>query len=93
MNTRLRVETVTECVTGRGSVARQLDIAEGRLLDGPEPHMTGHAIEARLLCRGTRRPRGNPRPADWRDSRCPVGASLGLLDNGIRLDSGSSRAA
>ncbi len=49
MNTRLQVEhPVTECVTGTDLVALQLDVAEGRPLTGPEPAMTGHAVEARL---------------------------------------------
>ena len=49
MNTRLQVEhPVTECVTGTDLVGLQLDIAAGRPLSGPEPAMTGHAVEARL---------------------------------------------
>ena len=49
MNTRIQVEhPVTECVTGVDLVGLQLDVAEGRRLTGPEPEMTGHAIEARL---------------------------------------------
>lgn len=49
MNTRLQVEhPVTEAVTGTDLVALQLDMASGVPLTGPEPMMTGHAIEARL---------------------------------------------
>ena len=49
MNTRLQVEhPVTECVTGVDLVGLQLDVADGRPLSGPEPTMTGYAMEARL---------------------------------------------
>ena len=90
MNTRLQVEhPVTECVTGTDLVALQLDVAEGRPLTGPEPIMTGHAIEARLYAES---------PADdWR----PQTGTLVTFDvpevtarfdrparDGIRLDSG-----
>lgn len=90
MNTRLQVEhPVTECVTGVDLVARQLDVAEGRPLTGPEPAMTGHAIEARLYAEN---------PADgWR----PQTGTVSTFDisgvtaefafpgvDGIRLDAG-----
>ena len=49
MNTRLQVEhPVTECVTGVDLVGLQLDVAEGRPLEGDEPTMTGWSIEARI---------------------------------------------
>jgi len=90
MNTRLQVEhPVTECVTGTDLVGLQLDIAAGRPLSGPEPAMTGHAIEARLYAES---------PADdWRPQTGTVvtfdvpgvTARFGsLAADGIRLDSG-----
>ncbi len=90
MNTRLQVEhPVTECVTGLDLVGLQLDIASGAPLEGPEPTMSGHSIEARLYAED---------PAhDWR----PTSGTLHLIDipgvtarftvppmHGIRLDSG-----
>jgi acetyl/propionyl-CoA carboxylase alpha subunit len=51
MNTRLQVEHgVTELVTGIDIVAWQIRVAEGFPLDRSvlEPHLTGHAIEARI---------------------------------------------
>ena len=90
MNTRLQVEhPVTECVTGTDLVALQLDVAEGRPLTGPEPAMTGHAIEARLYAES---------PADdWRPQAGTV-VAFDVPDvtarfarpaaDGIRLDSG-----
>ncbi|MFI7600179.1 biotin carboxylase N-terminal domain-containing protein [Actinoplanes sp. NPDC049681] len=90
MNTRLQVEhPVTECVTGTDLVALQIDIAEGRPLTGPEPAMTGHAVEARLYAES---------PADdWRPQTGTVvtfdvpgvTARFGRTGaDGIRLDSG-----
>ncbi|HET6530150.1 MAG TPA: biotin carboxylase N-terminal domain-containing protein [Actinoplanes sp.] len=90
MNTRLQVEhPVTECVTGTDLVARQLDVAAGHPLTGPEPAMTGHAIEARLYAED---------PADdWRPQSGTVvtfevpevTARFGRIEpDGIRLDSG-----
>ncbi|GAA2551994.1 biotin carboxylase N-terminal domain-containing protein [Winogradskya consettensis] len=81
MNTRLQVEhPVTECVTGTDLVALQLDMAEGAPLTGPEPAMTGHAVEARLYAESP--------VDDWR----PQTGTVHLFDipavEGIRLDSG-----
>lgn len=90
MNTRLQVEhPVTESVTGLDLVGLQLDVAAGLPLEGPEPPMTGHSIEARLYAED---------PAqDWQ----PQSGTLHVLDvpgvtaqfaipdeHGIRLDSG-----
>ena len=90
MNTRLQVEhPVTECVTGTDLVALQLDIAAGGKLTGPEPAMTGHAIEVRLYAES---------PADdWRPQTGTVvtfdvpdvTARFGRTEpDGLRLDSG-----
>ncbi|MFC6705086.1 biotin/lipoyl-containing protein [Flexivirga alba] len=90
MNTRLQVEhPVTESVTGIDLVALQFDVAAGIPLQGDEPTMTGHSIEARLYAED---------PAhDWQ----PQTGTLHVLDlpgvtaefdiaamHGIRLDSG-----
>ncbi|GAA3348311.1 biotin carboxylase N-terminal domain-containing protein [Amorphoplanes nipponensis] len=90
MNTRLQVEhPVTECVTGTDLVGLQLDVAAGRPLSGPEPAMTGYAVEARLYAES---------PAeDWR----PQTGTVVTFDvpevsarftrpgpDGLRLDSG-----
>ncbi len=90
MNTRLQVEhPVTECVTGTDLVGLQLDIAADRPLTGPEPAMTGHAVEARLYAES---------PADdWRPQTGTVvtfevpGVTARFARpaaDGIRLDSG-----
>ncbi len=90
MNTRLQVEhPVTECVTGLDLVGLQLDVAEGRPLAGPEPAMTGYAVEARLYAEDP--------AADWRPQTGTV-VTLEVPDvvarfdrpsrPGIRLDSG-----
>ena len=90
MNTRLQVEhPVTESVTGTDLVGLQLDVAAGRPLTGPEPAMTGHAIEARLYAES---------PADdWRPQSGPVvtfdvpGVTTRFerpARDGLRLDSG-----
>jgi propionyl-CoA carboxylase alpha chain len=90
MNTRLQVEhPVTECVTGTDLVGRQLDIAAGVPLSGPEPAMTGHAVEARLYAESPvddwRPQAGTVVTFDVPDVTARFGAT-GL--DGIRLDSG-----
>ena len=90
MNTRLQVEhPVTECVTGTDLVGLQLDVAAGRRLSGPEPAMTGYAVEARLYAES---------PADdWRPETGTVvtfevpGVTARFertAPDGLRLDSG-----
>ncbi len=90
MNTRLQVEhPVTECVTGTDLVGRQLDVAAGHALTGPEPVMTGYAVEARLYAESP--------VDDWR----PQTGTVATFDvpgvtarfertglDGLRLDSG-----
>lgn len=90
MNTRLQVEhPVTENVTGVDLVGLQLDVASGIPLDGPEPQMHGHSIEARLYAEDA--------TAAWQ----PQSGRLHAIDvpgvraqfetvvgRGIRLDSG-----
>ncbi|KAB7745407.1 biotin/lipoyl-binding protein [Nostocoides sp. F2B08] len=92
MNTRLQVEhPVTECVTGLDLVGLQLDVAQGRALEGAEPTMTGWSVEARIYAED---------PADgW----TPQTGTVAVFDvpgvgaefdrppeHGIRLDSGVS---
>jgi propionyl-CoA carboxylase alpha chain len=90
MNTRLQVEhPVTEAVTGTDLVALQLDVASGLALTGPEPAMTGHAIEARLYAESP--------VDDWRPQTGTVvtfdvpgvTAGFGRMERGgLRLDAG-----
>ena len=81
MNTRLQVEhPVTECVTGVDLVGLQLDVAAGKPLSGPEPSMTGHAIEARLYAEDP--------AAGWLPQTGTVMAFDVPAGEGIRLDSG-----
>jgi propionyl-CoA carboxylase alpha chain len=81
MNTRLQVEhPVTECVTGADLVALQLDVAAGKPLSGPEPAMTGHAIEARLYAEDP--------AAGWLPQTGTVAAFEVPAADGIRVDSG-----
>ena len=79
MNTRLQVEhPVTEAVTGTDLVALQIEVAEGRPLTGPEPAMSGYAIEARLYAES---------PAeDWRPETGTI-ARFEIPD-GVRVDTG-----
>ncbi|WP_203940232.1 ATP-binding protein [Spirilliplanes yamanashiensis] len=87
MNTRIQVEhPVTEAVTGADIVAWQLDVAGGAALTGPEPAMTGHAIEARLYAEDPDR--------DWRPQTGTVerfdvpGVTSRFAPGALRLDSG-----
>ncbi|MET8149530.1 biotin carboxylase N-terminal domain-containing protein [Actinoplanes sp. NPDC049668] len=90
MNTRLQVEhPVTECVTGTDLVGLQLDVAAGEPLTGPEPAMTGHAIEARLYAES---PADDWRPQTGTVVTFDVPGVTSRFDrtapDGIRLDSG-----
>ncbi|MEU4237711.1 biotin carboxylase N-terminal domain-containing protein [Actinoplanes sp. NPDC026619] len=81
MNTRLQVEhPVTECVTGTDLVGLQIDVANGRPLPGPEPAVTGHAIEARLYAEDP--------AADWRPQTGTVVRFDIPAADGIRVDAG-----
>ena len=81
MNTRLQVEhPVTEGVTGVDLVALQLDVASGRPLTGPEPEMTGHAIEARLYAESPL--------DDWRPQTGTVSTFEVPDIEGLRVDAG-----
>ncbi|WP_030436944.1 acetyl/propionyl/methylcrotonyl-CoA carboxylase subunit alpha [Actinoplanes subtropicus] len=88
MNTRLQVEhPVTECVTGVDLVGLQLDVADGKPLSGPEPSMTGHAIEARLYAED---PANDWLPQTGTIATFDIPNVSGYFENvaGIRLDSG-----
>lgn len=90
MNTRLQVEhPVTENVTGLDLVNLQLDMAEGHRLDGSEPSLRGHSIEARLYAED---PMDDYAPQIGIIDRFEVpgvSAEFEVLDTvGLRLDSG-----
>ncbi|MEJ7634909.1 biotin carboxylase N-terminal domain-containing protein [Aeromicrobium sp.] len=93
MNTRLQVEhPVTECVTGTDLVALQIDVAEGRALDGEPPQPRGHAIEVRLYAEDPAddwQPQtGTVRTFELEDARFVNPAAYGLrVDSGV--ESGS----
>ncbi|MFE3190085.1 acetyl/propionyl/methylcrotonyl-CoA carboxylase subunit alpha [Nocardia sp. NPDC059240] len=81
VNTRLQVEhPVTEEVTGIDLVREQLRLADGGLLDYPDPTPRGHSIEFRINCEDAGR-NFLPGPGVVSRYRPPSGP-------GVRLDSG-----
>jgi acetyl-CoA/propionyl-CoA carboxylase biotin carboxyl carrier protein len=81
VNTRLQVEhPVSEEVTGLDLVREQFRIAEGGLVDYPDPVITGHSIEFRI--------NGEDAGANFRPTPGPVKALRLPGGPGIRVDSG-----
>lgn len=81
VNTRLQVEhPVSEEVTGLDLVREQFRIAEGGLVDYPDPVITGHSIEFRI--------NGEDAGANFRPTPGPVKAIRIPGGPGIRVDSG-----
>ncbi|MRH90108.1 ATP-grasp domain-containing protein [Nocardia sp. SYP-A9097] len=81
VNTRLQVEhPVTEEITGIDLVREQLRLADGGLLDYPDPAPRGHSIEFRVNCEDAGR-NFLPGPGVVVRYRPPSGP-------GVRLDSG-----
>ena len=81
VNTRLQVEhPVTEATTGLDLVKLQLHVACGGRLVGAPPHVSGHAIEARV-CAEDPEDAFIPAPGRLACLRLPTG-------NGIRVDAG-----
>jgi propionyl-CoA carboxylase alpha chain len=84
VNTRLQVEhPVTEAVTGCDLVELQLRIAEGEPLppQAREPHLSGHAIEARLYAED---PAAGFRPATGTLHRFAIAPAPGIrVDTGV----------
>jgi acetyl-CoA/propionyl-CoA carboxylase biotin carboxyl carrier protein len=81
VNTRLQVEhPVSEEVTGLDLVREQFRIAEGGLVDYPDPEITGHSIEFRI--------NGEDAGANFRPTPGPVKALRLPGGPGIRVDSG-----
>jgi len=81
VNTRLQVEhPVSEEVTGLDLVREQFRIAEGGLVDYPDPVITGHSIEFRI--------NGEDAGANFRPTPGPVKALRIPGGPGIRVDSG-----
>ena len=81
VNTRLQVEhPVSEEVTGLDLVREQFRIAEGGLVDYPDPVVTGHSFEFRI--------NGEDAGANFRPTPGPV-KLLGIPGGpGVRVDSG-----
>ena len=81
VNTRLQVEhPVSEEVTGLDLVREQFRIAEGGLVDYPDPEIKGHSIEFRI--------NGEDAGANFRPTPGPVKALRLPGGPGIRVDSG-----
>jgi acetyl-CoA/propionyl-CoA carboxylase biotin carboxyl carrier protein len=81
VNTRLQVEhPVSEEVTGLDLVREQFRIAEGGLVDYPDPVITGHSFEFRI--------NGEDAGANFRPTPGPVKALRIPGGPGIRVDSG-----
>lgn len=81
VNTRLQVEhPVSEEVTGLDLVREQFRIAEGGLVDYPDPVITGHSFEFRI--------NGEDAGANFRPTPGPVKALTIPGGPGIRVDSG-----
>ncbi|MET9214924.1 MULTISPECIES: acetyl/propionyl/methylcrotonyl-CoA carboxylase subunit alpha [unclassified Nocardia] len=81
VNTRLQVEhPVSEEVTGIDLVREQLRLADGGLLDYPDPPSRGHSIEFRINCEDPGRG-FLPMPGTITGYRTPSGP-------GVRVDSG-----
>ncbi len=81
VNTRLQVEhPVSEEVTGLDLVREQFRIAEGGLVDYPDPVITGHSFEFRI--------NGEDAGANFRPTPGPVKELRLPGGPGIRVDSG-----
>ncbi len=81
VNTRLQVEhPVSEEVTGLDLVREQFRIAEGGLVDYPDPVITGHSFEFRI--------NGEDAGANFRPTPGPVKALRIPGGPGVRVDSG-----
>ena len=83
VNTRLQVEhPVTEATTGLDLVKLQLYVARGGRLIGAPPHVSGHAIEARICAED---PENAFTPAPGRLARLRLPGGTGVrVDAGVR---------